>query len=119
MVSVCASAPASIALTASRLPGYGGLHGHDLLVEACYCGSRGESLDVEWVAEALTSALEGLGLKPRGSLDSSLGEGALIEDALHALSRRLPREVPGGFRLCRVSASWLWGLRRVELLLSS
>jgi len=115
-VAVCASAHASVALTASSLEGYAGSHGHDLLVEACYCGSRGR-LDVEWVASRLSEALEGLGLKPRGSLDSSLAPGSLVEDALEALAGILPGEAPGGFRLCRLSASWLWGLRRVELLL--
>lgn len=113
-VRACASVRASVALTAGKLEGYSSVHGHDVSVTACYCGAYG--VDVEVVAEAVEDALRRVLGGLRGYLDSSLGQGSLMEDLLERLAEELPTSISRS-RLCMLRAEWMWGDRSVELLL--
>lgn len=107
MLLSCASRQISIALTAGKL-GYKQVHGHDILVEACYCGS----VDVELIFNALEGVLSRL---DRRLLDDAIGvEGAIVEDLLDMIIKKLPEELSGSI-LCRLAASWGAPPRRVEL----
>ncbi|GBF09205.1 hypothetical protein apy_09300 [Aeropyrum pernix] len=99
LFEVCGSTEISVALTASKL-GYTRLHGHDITVTACYCGPP---LDTEKIVTALEEAL---GAVRRGSLEEALGEsGAIAEDLLRWLSRRLPERIENSV-ICLLEARW-------------
>jgi hypothetical protein len=110
-LEVCGSVDVSLALRPCGM-GYREVHGHDFRVEACYCGEPGARIDVEKIVEAIGSRV-----KVRGYLDDITGvECSVIEDLLQALSKLLPKEL-GDARLCRLTATWLGGSRRVSLIL--
>ncbi|MCX8196528.1 MAG: hypothetical protein N3F67_05595 [Acidilobaceae archaeon] len=97
---LCASERVSIALKPFGYP----LHGHDVEVEACWCLSPSERVDVELLHDKLSRALSKFQRKP---LWEALGrEDAAIEDMLLALAA----ELAGA---CRLEARW--GGRRIEL----
>lgn len=103
----CSARHVSVAIRAPSL-GFGEVHGHDLIVEACFCGGRG--LDVELVDEALWRELSRFHRRP---LWEELGSAeALIEDLLLHLASRLPRRLEGA-RLCGLEARWPG--RRIKL----
>mgnify|MGYP001770620637 CR=1 FL=1 len=97
-IRLCASSVVSIALK----PYDYDVHGHDVLVEACWCGSLDRRVDIEVLARILEEALKPLDRKP---LWATLGyEKAMIEDLLVELSRRLGRV--NDLSLCSLTARW-------------
>ena len=79
----CTSAVASVALTAGKL-GAAGLHGHDVRVKVCIDSDR--IVDIEFLKEITREAV---GAYDHASLDESIGPGALIEDLLAEVQRRI------------------------------
>ncbi len=107
----CAAVTVRVSLTASKL-GYRGVHGHDVKITACYCGSPEKPLDVEAVDSHLYRAI---GERSSIDLEKEVSEGAVMEDFLLLVARRLPKRI-SDYTLCRITAEWLWGLRRVDLI---
>ena len=106
---LCAAARVSVALEPVEL-GYPEVHGHDLEVEACYCGAKGRA-DVEAIEKVLRDAL---GVE-RIHLDKFTGKrGSLIEDLIVEVYRKLPSTL-GGLEICSLEARWLWGARKIRL----
>jgi hypothetical protein len=95
---LCTSTALSVALKPFNYE----VHGHDLVVEACWCTSPDRRVDVELLARRLEDASKPFNRRPLWEL---LGfEGATIEDLLLELSKHLA-DVEG-LRLCAITARW-------------
>lgn len=96
---LCVEEPVSVALKPFRYE----VHGHDVVVRACWCVDREEGrVDIEILASTLSRALDSIDRKP---LWEVLGvEDAAIEDLLEHLRERLEETV--GPRLCGLEARW-------------
>ena len=109
-VRVCASKQVTVILEPCSL-GYDYIHGHDLIIEACYCGKLGEYIDVEKVMLMLESAIKGNVIP----IDSLTGKRcSLIEDLLVYIAGTLNKSL-GSYVLCAVEAKWNWGSRKITL----
>lgn len=97
-LSLCVSSTTSIALK----PFTYSIHGHDVVVEACWCLDSIVRVDIEDLALILEASLDKFKYKP---LWEVLGRSdAMIEDMLLELSRSI--KSPNGLRLCRLTARW-------------
>ena len=79
----CTGTVASIALTAGKLGG-AELHGHDVRVRVCIDSDR--VIDIELLREITREAIRAY---DHTSLDESIRPGALIEDLLAEVQRRI------------------------------
>jgi hypothetical protein len=95
---LCTSTTVSVALKPFDYE----VHGHDVAIEACWCGDLNRRVDVELLARKLETASKPFNRRPLWEL---LGfENATIEDLLLELSKHLGEAE--GLRLCALSAKW-------------
>ena len=99
MLEVCAERSVSVLIRLESL-GYP-LHGHDLLVELCYCHDSAR-IDVEKIDGILAGILRELDYR---LVDDVVGvKEAMVEDLLLYLLERSPRL--GDVQPCRATARW-------------
>ena len=99
MLEVCSERSVSVLLKLESM-GYP-THGHDLLVELCYCPGPSR-IDVEEVDRALREILE---VAEYRLLDEVVGvREAMIEDLLDYILKKAPSL--GGSTPCKVTARW-------------
>jgi len=98
ILRLCVSSVISVALR----PFSYNIHGHDLVVEACWCSSLDRRVDIEILALKLEENLKAFNRKPLWELLGS--EEAMVEDLLLELARRL--NGVEGLSLCSIAARW-------------
>ncbi len=95
---LCTSTMISVALKPFNYE----VHGHDVIVEACWCSGVDRRVDLEVLARRLEEVSRYFDRRPLWEL---LGhEGAMVEDLILEISRRL--EEVEGLRLCTITARW-------------
>ncbi len=107
-VRVCASKQITVILAPCSM-GYNYTHGHDVIIEVCYCGGIKHYVDVEEIAKMLAESIR----EDIINIDLiTKKKCALIEDLLVYLINKLNNKIRG-YRLCSISAKWHWGYKKI------